>query len=98
MTWERRTYQQFVPEVSEGTTRPFRCTKIGADLTLAKVYQGMNLPHEAPDADELDEGRTHWRKGLHSLGNATGSYLWALVPAKGDLPSSSKLGWPPWPF
>jgi Uma2 family endonuclease len=52
----RRTDQRFIPEVYEGIDAVVPLSEIGADLPLAELYQGMNFP---PEADEADEANTH---------------------------------------
>jgi Uma2 family endonuclease len=49
----RRMDQQFIPEVYEGIDAVIPLPAIGVDLPLAEIYQGMNFP---PEADEADEG------------------------------------------
>ena len=47
----RRTDQEFVPELYEGTDAVIPLPEIGVDLPLAEFYQGMKFP---PEADESE--------------------------------------------
>ena len=82
--------QKFIPEVYEEIDAIVPLTESEWTFRWLKSARGIN------SRPESDEGSTQSRKGRTSpLERRWGDSRGALVLPEGDMPSSSKLGWPP---